>query len=97
MKRFNLALVCAGALFTGACDKSGEDAILAPVVPLAATRFFASVADTSATDWRFVDQIEYSPTNIQMAFRSFSPYQPTAPGARPSRAPSAWRATASPR
>jgi len=40
------------------------------------------VADTSPTDWRFVDQIEYSPTNIGLAFRSFSPYQPTAPGPR---------------
>ena len=82
MKRFNLALVCAGALFTGACDKSGEDAILAPVVPTASTRFFAAASDTTATDWRFVDQIEYSPTMIQMAFRGFSPYQPTAPGPR---------------
>jgi len=82
MKRFSIALVCAGALIVGACDKSGEDAILAPVVPVALTRFVAAVSDTSATDWRFVDRIDYSPTEIGLAFRGFSPYQPTAPGSR---------------
>lgn len=65
-----------------ACDESGSNATLAPNVALAYTRFVNAVADTGGTDWRFIDQIEFSPTMFGMTFRSFSPYQGTAPGPR---------------
>ena len=51
-------------------------------VPLAYTRFVNAVPDTSAMDYRFVDQVEYSPITLALAFRSFSPYQGTGTGAR---------------
>jgi hypothetical protein len=49
---------------------------------LAAVAIVGACSDTGATDWRFIDQLEYSPTMIGMTFRNFSPYQGTAPGAR---------------
>jgi len=78
-----LAFAFIGALLgAAACDDGGEDVILAPKVPLAYTRFINAVPDTQPTDWRFIDQLENSPTAIGLAFRSTSPYQATAPGAR---------------
>jgi len=65
-----------------ACDKAGTDPELAPKVPLAYVRFVNGVPDTLATDWRFIDQIEYSPVVFRMAFRSFSPYQGAQAGNR---------------
>ena len=82
MKLTRFAALLAGVVALGACDESGVDPILAPNVPVAYTRFIHGVADTSATDWRFIDQLEYSPVMLGMTFRSFSPYQQTAPGAR---------------
>lgn len=82
MKLMRIATLLAGVIAVGACDESGTDAVLAPIPPLAYTRFINAVADTGATDWRFIDQIEYSPVMMGMAFRSFSPYQGTTPGAR---------------
>ena len=55
---------------------------LAPTVPLAYTRFVHAVADTGATDWRFIDQLENSPVAFGLAFRGLTPYQATAPGDR---------------
>ena len=78
----HLAFVLAGALLVAACSDGGDDVILAPKVPLAYTRFVNAVPDTQPTDWRFIDQLENSPTAIGLAFRGFSPYQATAPGAR---------------
>jgi hypothetical protein len=77
-------LACFGALLVGvaACDDGGDDVIVAPTVPLAYTRFVNAVPDTQPTDWRFIDQLDNSPTQIGLAFRGFSPYQATAPGAR---------------
>lgn len=77
-----LAFVFAGGLLVAACADGGDDVILAPKVPLAYTRFLNAVPDTQPTDWRFIDQLDNSPTSIGLAFRSFSPYQATAPGAR---------------
>lgn len=74
-------LMIAAALGAAACTKDGGP-FLAPVVPLAYTRFISAVPDTFATDWRFVDAIANSPTAILQAFRGFTPYQATAPGPR---------------
>lgn len=82
MKLTRIALLFAGALALAACDESGTDAILAPHPPLAFTRFINGVADTGATDWRFIDRIDYSPIALGMPFRGFTPYQGTATGAR---------------
>jgi hypothetical protein len=82
MKTMRIAVLLAGALALGACDKSGTDVTLAPVVPLAYTRFINAVPDTGRTDWHFIDQVEYSPLMVAMQYRDFSPYQGTAPGAR---------------
>jgi len=76
------ALACLGAVLVAACDDGGSDVSVAPKVPLAYTRFVNAVPDTQPTDWRFIDQLDNSPTSIGLAFRGFSPYQATAPGAR---------------
>ena len=73
-----MILVAAGA---AACTGDGGP-FLAPVVPLAYTRFISAVPDTFATDWRFVDAIANSPTAILQPFRGFTPYQATTPGQR---------------
>lgn len=75
-----LPLVALVAALNG-CGDHGVDTT-APKVPLAYTRFVNAVADTGGTDWRFIDQIENSPVAFGLTFRSFTPYQATAPGAR---------------
>ena len=75
------ALLIAVALGTAACTKDGGP-FLAPVLPLAYTRFVSAVPDTFATDWRFIDAIANSPTAILQPFRGFTPYQATTPGQR---------------
>ena len=75
------ALMILAALGAAACSKDGGP-FLAPVVPLAYTRFISAVPDTFATDWRFVDAIANSPTAILQPFRGFTPYQATTPGQR---------------
>lgn len=85
--RIGLALV--GALMAVGCEKD-DGPFLAPQVPLAYTRFINAIPDTTAVDFRFVDQVEYSPFAIQLAFRGFTPYQGTAPGARELKVWSNW-------
>lgn len=81
MKAFRLLLLCGAALATVACDDEGSvTEIDRP--PMAYTRFVAAVPDTSGTDWRFIDQLEYSPPAFNLTYRSFTPYQMTAPGER---------------
>ena len=77
-----IALALIGAILLAGCNDGGSDVILAPKVPLAYTRFVNAVPDTQPTDWRFIDQLENSPTAIGLQFRGFTPYQATAPGAR---------------
>jgi hypothetical protein len=79
VSRIGLALV--GALLAVGCDKD-DGPFLAPEVPLAYTRFINAIPDTGSVDFRFVDVLEYSPFAVQQAYRSFTPYQGTAPGAR---------------
>jgi|SRR5687768_6976604 len=74
-------LMVAALLGAAACTKDGGP-FLAPVQPLAYTRFISAVPDTFATDWRFVDAIANSPTAILQPFRGFTPYQATSPGSR---------------
>jgi hypothetical protein len=75
------ALVAATAL-VGACDDPGTEPELPPKVPLAYVRFVNAVPDTIPTDWRFIDQVEYSPAFFRMAFRSATPYQGAQAGNR---------------
>src|SRR5258705_7551824 len=82
MKTTRFLAFLTGVVVIGACDKAGDGATLAPEPPMAYTRFVNAVADTGPTDWRFVDQLEYSPTMLGLRFRDFSPYQQTAPGPR---------------
>ena len=79
VSRIGLALV--GALLAVGCNKD-DGPFLAPTVPLAYTRFVNAIPDTGSVDFRFVDILEYSPFAIQLAYRGFTPYQGTAPGAR---------------
>ena len=77
--RIGLALV--GALLAVGCSKD-DGPFFAPQVPLAYTRFINAIPDTGSVDFRFIDLLEYSPFAVQLAYRSFTPYQGTAPGAR---------------
>jgi hypothetical protein len=74
-------LVAVSALLATGC-KHDAGPFYASTPPLAFTRFVNAVPDTFATDWHFIDQIEYSPSAITMAYRGFTPYQQTAPGPR---------------
>jgi hypothetical protein len=78
VKRLGLALL--GALAVGCGKDAGP--FLAPVIPLAYTRFINAIPDTVGLDFRFVDFLEHSPFEIQLTYRGFTPYQGTGPGAR---------------
>jgi len=84
MRVTRLGMALAVALFGGVAGGCSEDAgpFLAPVVPLAYTRFVSAVPDTTAMDWRFIDGVANSPFALGQAFRGFTPYQATTPGAR---------------
>lgn len=79
VKSIGLALI--GALTAVGCEKNAGP-FLAPVVPLAYTRFINAIPDTGGVDFRFVDYLEYSPFGIQVTFKGFTPYQGAAPGSR---------------
>jgi hypothetical protein len=81
MRVSRIGLVMVGALLATACEKD-EGPFLAPTVPLAYTRFINAIPDTVSVDFRFIDLLEYSPFAVQLPYRSFTPYQGTAPGAR---------------
>jgi hypothetical protein len=80
VKRFGLAALA--TLLVTACSNQDAGPFTAVIPPLAYTRFVNAVPDTGAIDFRFVDAVEYSPFATALAFRSFTPYQGTAPGAR---------------
>jgi hypothetical protein len=79
MKPMRIAMLLVGALSLAACNED-DGVIVAPKVPLAYTRFVHAVPDTGATDWRFIDILENSPTAIGLKYRGFTPYQATAVG-----------------
>lgn len=81
MRVTRIGLALAGALLAVGCKKDAGP-FLPNKAPLAFTRFMNAVPDTGYQDWRFIDAIENSPTAIQLAFRSFTPYQGTGVGSR---------------
>jgi len=82
MKRiFRVLPVCAVALLAAGCSKDTGPTV-APVVPLAYTRFVNVVPDTGAMDYRFVDVIDNAPITLGLTYRGLSPYQATGVGAR---------------
>jgi hypothetical protein len=81
MRVKHIGLVLVGALMAVGCSKD-DGPFLAPNVPLAYTRFINAIPDNGTVDFRFIDFLEYSPYAIQLAYRGFTPYQGTAPGAR---------------
>ncbi len=82
MRVFRTLLLCTAAMAFAGCDEDGGLVGTAPNVPLAYTRFVNAVPDTGGQDWRFVDQLEYSPPAYGLAFRGFTPYQGTGVGSR---------------
>jgi len=80
MRLTRIALVIAATAAAGCKKDAGP--FLAPVLPLAYTRFVSAVPDTFATDWRFIDGVANSPPAILQPFRGFTPYQATTPGPR---------------
>jgi hypothetical protein len=79
MKSMRLALLLVGAFSLAACSED-DGVIVAPKEELAYTRFVHAVPDTGATDWRFIDILQNSPTAIGLTYRGFTPYQATAVG-----------------
>jgi hypothetical protein len=80
---FGVALA-AGALLAG-CRNDGATAILANNGAVGYVRFINAIPDSGAQDWRFVDQIEGSPTTFNLAFRGIFPgatYQQASVGTR---------------
>ena len=84
MRVLRIGLALAVAMTAVGCDKE-TGPFFAPEVPLAYTRFVNAVPDTFSLDFRFIDQLEYSPNAVLLGFRGFTPYQGTAPGTRPLR------------
>jgi len=61
----------------------GKDNVTDPTFPpLAGVRFINSVNDTSALDFRAIDQIQFSPVGNALAFRGATEFQPTEAKAR---------------
>lgn len=79
MKPMRAVLLALGAFALAACNED-DGVSVAPKVSLAYTRFIHAVPDTSATDWRFIDILENSPTALGLTYRGFTPYQATAVG-----------------
>lgn len=81
MRVLRIGLALAVAMTAVACDKD-TGPFFPDHPPLAYTRFVNAVPDTFNLDYRFIDQLEYSPTAILLGFREFTPYQGTEAGAR---------------
>lgn len=78
------AAAAALALFAG-CSSDAGKVFTADNGPIAYVRFVNAVPDSGAGDWRFVDQIEGSPTAFGLAYRAMFPgsgYQLLAAGSR---------------
>jgi hypothetical protein len=61
----------------------GKDNVTNPSLPpLAGVRFINSVNDTSALDFRAIDQIQFSPVGNAIAYRGATEFQPTEAKAR---------------
>jgi hypothetical protein len=76
---------CIVALATLAACSSDAGPTTPAAQSLAYTRFVNAVVDSGPTDWRFIDQIENSPTTFGLTFRQTFPgagYQATGSGSR---------------
>ena len=85
MKKLTLGLVLASSAVLAACRGDGGTAILANNGSVGFVRFVNAIPDSGAQDWRFVDQVEGSPTTFNMAFRGVYPgasYQQASSGQR---------------
>jgi hypothetical protein len=72
MKSLRYIMLVVGAAAATACDTEGPVTV-ATNGPLASIRFVNAVNDSGPQDWRFVDQIENSPTTFALAFRGVFP------------------------
>lgn len=75
----------AGLAALAACSSDAGKVFTADNGPTAYVRFVNAVPDSGAGDWRFVDQVEGSPTAFGLAYRSMFPgsgYQLLAAGNR---------------
>ncbi len=81
MRLQHLALVGALAIGATACNHDSGP-FYPPEVQLAFVRWVNAVPDTGSLDFRFVDQVEYSPWYGQLEFRQMSNYQGAQAGTR---------------
>jgi hypothetical protein len=85
MKQGRIGLLLIGTALVSGCAGDKGSVFTANNGPIAFTRFVNAVSDSGAQDWRFVDQVEGSPTAFGLTFRAMFPgasYQLTAAGAR---------------
>jgi hypothetical protein len=85
MKKLAFGLALASGAMLMACRGDGGTAIFADNGAVAFVRFVNAIPDSGGQDWRFVDQIEGSPTTFNMAFRGVFPgatYQQASAGTR---------------
>jgi hypothetical protein len=81
--KFGFALACMAGLV--ACAGDASKVFTAEPGQVAYVRFINAIPDSGAQDWRFVDQVEGSPTIQGLSFRGIFPgasYQPAAAGNR---------------
>ena len=79
------AIAAVGLAVLAACSSDASKVFTADNGPVAYVRFVNAVPDSGAGDWRFIDQVEGSPTAFGLAFRSMFPgsgYQLAAAGSR---------------
>ncbi len=84
MRGFKIGLALAAIAALAGC-RDASKVTTADIPPLAYVRFVNAVPDSGGQDWRFVDQVEYSPTTFNMKFRGVFPgatYQGAAAGSR---------------
>lgn len=80
-----LGLALATSALVAACGGDGSTAILANNGSVAYVRFINAIPDSGGQDWRFVDQVEGSPTTFNLTFRGIFPgaaYQQAIVGTR---------------
>jgi hypothetical protein len=83
--KLGLALALAASATVAACRGDGATAIIANNGSVGFVRFINAIPDSGGQDWRFVDQVEGSPTTFNLTFRGIFPgaaYQLAATGAR---------------
>ena len=85
MTELKAIVAAAGLAFIAGCSGDAGKMFTADNGPIAYVRFVNAVPDSGAGDWRFVDQIEGSPTAFGLAYRASFPgsgYQLLAAGSR---------------